>query len=67
MGFRRKSLLVLTVGSVFISVTTVFLVRVFLELIYKGNSYEYFINNDSTENNVDAISLEEIINNFIFN
>ena len=32
-----------------------------------GTSSEYFINNDSTENNVDAISLEEIINNFIFN
>ena len=32
-----------------------------------GNSEESFKNNDYTINNVDAVSLEEIINNFIFN
>ena len=31
-----------------------------------GNSNEIFKNNDYTINNVDAVSLEEIINNFIF-
>ena len=31
-----------------------------------GNSNELFKNNDYTINNVDAVSLEEIINNFIF-
>ena len=31
-----------------------------------GNSNEIFKNNDNTINNVDAVSLEEIINNFIF-
>ncbi len=31
-----------------------------------GNSKETFKNNDFTINNVDAVSLEEIINNFIF-
>ena len=31
-----------------------------------GNSEKLFKNNDYTINNVDAISLEEIINNFIF-
>ena len=31
-----------------------------------GNSKEIFKNNDYTINNVDAVSLEEIINNFIF-
>ena len=31
-----------------------------------GNSNEIFKNNDYTTNNVDAVSLEEIINNFIF-
>ena len=31
-----------------------------------GISEESFKNNDYTTNNVDAISLEEIINNFIF-
>ncbi len=32
-----------------------------------GNNELFFQNNDITENNVDAVSLEEIINNFIFN
>ena len=32
-----------------------------------GNNEQYYQNNDSTENNVDAVSLEEIINSFIFN
>ena len=31
-----------------------------------GNSSIFFKNNDITINNVDAISLEEVINNFIF-
>ena len=31
-----------------------------------GNSFDLFKNNDLTGNNIDAISLEEIINNFIF-
>ena len=31
-----------------------------------GNSEEILKNNDYTINNIDAISLEEIINNFIF-
>ncbi len=31
-----------------------------------GNSEDSFKNNDYTTNNVDAVSLEEIINNFIF-
>ena len=31
-----------------------------------GNSEDTFKNNDYTTNNVDAVSLEEIINNFIF-
>ena len=32
-----------------------------------GINEQYYQNNDLTENNVDALSLEEIINNFIFN
>jgi len=32
-----------------------------------GINDQYYKNNDLTENNVDAVSLEEIINNFIFN
>ncbi len=32
-----------------------------------GNNEQYYENNDLTENNVDAVSLEEIINSFIFN
>ncbi len=32
-----------------------------------GNNEQYYKNNDLTENNVDAVSLEEIINSFIFN
>ena len=31
-----------------------------------GNSLETLKNNDNTINNIDAVSLEEIINNFIF-
>ena len=32
-----------------------------------GINEQYYKNNDFTENNVDAVSLEEIINSFIFN
>ena len=32
-----------------------------------GNNQQYYQNNDFTEYNIDAVSLEEIINNFIFN
>ena len=32
-----------------------------------GIHEQYYQNNDLTENNVDAVSLEEIINSFIFN
>ena len=32
-----------------------------------GIDEQYYKNNDLTENNVDAVSLEEIINSFIFN
>ena len=32
-----------------------------------GNSKKNLKNNDYTTNNIDAVSLEEIINNFIFN
>ena len=32
-----------------------------------GINEQYYQNNDLTENNVDAVSLEEIINSFIFN
>ena len=32
-----------------------------------GINKQYYQNNDLTANNVDAVSLEEIINNFIFN
>ena len=32
-----------------------------------GTNEQYYQNNDLTENNVDAVSLEEIINSFIFN
>ena len=32
-----------------------------------GINEQFYQNNDLTENNVDAVSLEEIINNFIFN
>jgi len=35
--------------------------------ITMGINEQYYQNNDLTENNVDAVSLEEIINNFIFN
>ena len=34
--------------------------------IQLGNSEEIFKNNDYSINNIDAVSLEEIINNFIF-
>ena len=42
------------IGSPFIEVTM-------------GINEQYYQNNDLTENNVDAVSLEEIINSFIFN
>ena len=32
-----------------------------------GYNQQYYQNNDLTENNIDAVSLEEIINSFIFN
>ena len=32
-----------------------------------GINKQYYQNNDLTENNIDAVSLEEIINSFIFN
>ena len=32
-----------------------------------GINEQYYQNNDLTENNIDAVSLEEIINSFIFN
>ena len=32
-----------------------------------GINEKYYQNNDLTENNIDAVSLEEIINSFIFN
>ena len=35
--------------------------------ITMGINEQYYENNDLTENNVDAVSLEEIINSFIFN
>ena len=35
--------------------------------IQLGNSEEILKNNDYSVNNIDAVSLEEIINNFIFN
>jgi phospholipid/cholesterol/gamma-HCH transport system substrate-binding protein len=38
----------------------------FLE-VTMGINEQYYQNNDLTENNVDAVSLEEIINSFIFN
>ena len=31
-----------------------------------GNNEQYYQNNDTTLNNVDAVSLEEVINSFIF-
>jgi phospholipid/cholesterol/gamma-HCH transport system substrate-binding protein len=34
--------------------------------ILLGSSSSFYENNDSTINNIDAISLEEVINNFIF-
>ena len=34
--------------------------------IQLGNSFESLNNNDYSINNIDAVSLEEIINNFIF-
>ena len=34
--------------------------------IQLGTSDQFLINNDNTTNNIDAVSLEEIINNFIF-
>jgi sensor histidine kinase YesM len=62
--FKRKSLLVLTFGSVIISVTTVFLVRIFLELFYKGNSYEYFINNENPQLYLGCVIISLIANLF---
>ena len=32
-----------------------------------GDNQQYYQNNDLTENNIDAVSLEETINSFIFN
>ena len=37
----------------------------YIEVII-GNSEQYYQNNDTTLNNVDAVSLEEVINSFIF-
>lgn len=62
--FRRKSLLVLTIGSILISVITVFLVRIFLELFYKGNSYEYFINNENPQLYLGCVIIALIANLF---
>ena len=62
--FSRKSLFVLTVGSIIISVTTVFFVRIFLELIYKGNSYEYFINNENPQLYLGCVIIALIANLF---
>ena len=59
-----KSLLVLTIGSILISVTTVFFVRIFLELIYKGNSYEYFINNENPQLYLGCVIIALIANLF---
>lgn len=42
-----------------------FLGSPYIEILY-GNSKKPLKNNDYTTNNVDAVSLEEIINNFIF-
>lgn len=40
---KSKRIIVLTVGSVFLSVITVFIVRFFIEVVFKGVTYEYFI------------------------
>ena len=52
--------------SVFKIAESGFIGSPYIEIIL-GTSNEYFLNNESTEDNVDAVSLEEIINNFIFN
>ena len=52
--------------SVFKIAESGFIGSPYIEIIL-GTSNEYFLDNDSTEDNVDAVSLEEIINNFIFN
>ena len=52
--------------SVFKIAESGFIGSPYIEIIL-GASNEYFLDNDSTEDNVDAVSLEEIINNFIFN
>ena len=38
----------------------------YIEIII-GSNEQFYQNNDLTKNNVDAVSLEEIINSFIFN
>ena len=43
-----------------------FIGSTYIEVIM-GINEQYYQNNDLTENNVDAVSLEEIINSFIFN
>ena len=52
--------------SVFKIAESGFIGSPYIEIIL-GTSNEYFLDNESTEDNVDAVSLEEIINNFIFN
>ena len=52
--------------SVFKIAESGFIGSPYIEIIL-GTSNEYFLDNDSTEDNIDAVSLEEIINNFIFN
>ena len=52
--------------SVFKIAESGFIGSPYIEIIL-GTSNEYFLDNDRTEDNVDAVSLEEIINNFIFN
>ena len=54
------------IDSVFKIAESGFIGSPYIEIIL-GTSNEYFLDNESTEDNVDAVSLEEIINNFIFN
>ena len=61
--FRRKSLLVLTIGSVVVRLLLYFSKDI-LELIYKGNSYEYFINNENPQLYLGCVIIALIANLF---
>ncbi len=69
MALVKSSLnkdLKIPVDSIFKIANNGFIGSPYIEITI-GTKEQFYQNNDITENNVDAVSLEEIINSFIFN